>query len=277
MPKYRILMAEFPGDCRTHQDTANWVGDTRLMWDRDPDIGRGNHGRWHKATTPVTSSRNMALAFAEREGYDYLLMVDNDVCPDLNYADAKPFWSSSWEFAKAHDGPCVIAAPYCGPPPFEMPYVFTWADQQTDDPNPNFQLNAYSRPHAATMRGIQRAAALPTGLMLIDMRGIRKLRHPRFYYEWKEDGPACEHCGVKKPGPQIERASTEDVSFSRDLEASGVPIYCNWDAFAGHWKPKRVERPQVLPADVIPHQLQDRAAEIQAARRVKQDSIPEKV
>lgn len=269
MPKHRVLICEFPGGGITHPDVAGWVGDTRLRMDRDERIGPGNHARWHKNDTPITLSRNVALAFAERERFDHVLMIDNDLSPDLPFPDAKPFWESAWEFALQHEGPCVIAAPYCGPPPYEMPFVFHWTNQQTDDPNPNFQLSAYSRAHAATMKGIQRAAALPTGLMLIDMRAIHKMPHPRFYYEWKDDGPACEHCGVKKPGPQIEKGSTEDVTFSRDLDALGVPLYCAWDSWSGHWKPKRVEKPQSLASDAVPHQIRERAAQIFADQAVK--------
>lgn len=262
MPKYRVMIAQFSSDGRTHHDVADYVTCLAVKMDRDPRIGNGNWAMWRKTDTPITMTRNLCLQAAEQNGHDFVVMIDNDMSPDLPGEGAKPFWESSFDFAIAHDGPCVIAAPYCGPPPFEMPYVFTWQNQQSDNPNPDFQVAAYDRLTASKMTGIQRAAALPTGLMLIDMRAVKRLKHPRFYYEWVDDGPTCNHCGVKQPGPQMQKASTEDVTFSRDLTIAGVPIYCNWDAWAGHWKNKRVGKPQVLGADAISHTIRQRAAEL---------------
>lgn len=259
-------MCEFPGQAITHPDVSGWVGDTRLKWDRDPDIGPGRHGRWHKIDTPVTMSRNLALEFATRERYDYVLFVDADMSPDLPYAEAKPFWETSWEFVKRHDGPCVIAAPYCGPPPYEAPYVFTYTNTETDDANPNFQLSLLSRQDAARQTGIVRVAAMPTGLMLIDLRALSKLKKPYFDYEWSDEGPVCSECGQRRPGARIHKASTEDLVFCRNLDSIGVPIYCNFDAWAGHWKLKRVLKPQVLGCEVVPLQIQERAAEIHRER-----------
>lgn len=273
MPRYSVMIAQFPYASQTHTDVSDWVAETVCKLRDDPRIGHGNVHLWRKADTPITMTRNACLLAAERMGCDYVLMVDSDMCPDLPYPGAKPFWDTSFAFMLAHPGPCVVAAPYCGPPPNEAVYAFRWETQQTALPPPNrdTKLEAYGRSEAAGLTGILPAAALATGLMLIDMRAIQNLPHPRFTYEWVGDGPRCECCGQMKPGQQAQKASTEDVVFSRNLTLAGVPIYCNWDAWAGHWKPKLVVKPQAVPADAVPAWLVERAREIAANGQAAND------
>ena len=249
MAKYKIMIACFPGGGTTSMHTVPWLLETYGKMRDDSRIGKGNVLFWQIADTPITMGRNRCLVKAEAEGIDFVLMLDNDMQFDLPYANSVPFWDAAFEFAVNHRGPCVIGAPYCGPPPNENVYVFDFKNTQSDDPNPNFLLQPYDRLHAASLRGIQRVAALPTGLMLIDMRAIKNLPHPRFYYEWTDPTHA-------------EKASTEDVTFSRDLTYNGVPLYCTWDSWAGHIKPKMVGRPQDIPADMVPHWIVERAKQL---------------
>lgn len=262
MPRYKVMIAQFPGGNATHPDVSDWVCETVLKMRDDPRIGHGNVRLWRLNDTPVTMSRNRALACAEAEGCDYVLMVDSDMAPDLPYPGATPFWDAAWPFALDHAGPTVIAAPYCGPPPDEMAYFFRFTNRETGNLNPDFQIEPFSRHEAARLTGMVRCAALPTGVMLIDLRAVKQLPHPRFYYEWKNDGPACPHCHVRKPGPQLHKASTEDVAFSRDLYMLGVPLYAACDSWAGHWKMKNVGKPMELPADAIPAAAWARAKEL---------------
>lgn len=268
MAKYKVMVCQFPGGNSTHPDVSDWVLETVLKMEKDPSIGPGNVVLWRRADTPVTMTRNLSLLKAEKEGADYVLMVDSDMSPDLPYPGAVPFWDAAWPFVQAHAGPCVIAAPYCGPPPDECVYVFEWQNKESGGANPDMQLAMVPRSKAADLHGIQRAAALPTGLMLIDMRAVARLPHPRFYYEWKGDGEKCSCCGVPKPGPQAVKASTEDVTFSRDLDAAGAPMYCAWDSWAGHHKSKVVGKPFNIPADTVPRALLARA---QALPRISAD------
>jgi hypothetical protein len=114
----------------------------------------------------------------------------------------------------------------------------------------------YDRHTSASMMGIQECAALPTGLIMYDMRCF-DLTEPKddaskpwFYYEWHDKYAA-------------EKASTEDVTQTRDLSLVGVtklgynPVHCNWDAWAGHWKPKCVGKPAILSASSVGHKLKD--------------------
>jgi hypothetical protein len=215
---------------------------------------------WNLADTPITMTRNRAVMQARQNDIDVLVMVDSDMKPDLyaGHADAKPFFQTSFDFLvnHYHKGPVVIGAPYCGPPPVECVYVFRWQNMASENPNPDFQLEMYDRHTAVKMAGIQECAALPTGLIMYDMRAFdltepkKEGDKPWFYYEWKDRFAA-------------EKASTEDVTMTRDLSLVGSqtlgynPVFCNWDAWAGHWKPKCVGKPQVIAAEGISHKLKD--------------------
>jgi len=216
--------------------------------------------------TPITMVRNRFVLEAKRLGCDILLMVDSDINPNLHAGETgyREFWESSFEFFCEHyeRGPCVIGAPYCGPPGYEKGrenmYVFQWYDHGNHEEETVFTLEQVPRIMAAQMKGIQPCAALPTGMILYDMRvfdliepcmlstedvleklitgditkqeAARMLRPGYFYYEWKTPQAA-------------EKASTEDVTNTRDISLAGCakygynPMYCNWDSPVGHWKP----------------------------------------
>jgi hypothetical protein len=221
-------------------------------------------------------TRNQALVRAEAAGVDYVVMIDSDMHPDvLNPHEnkwVKPFWGSSWEYML--ENRCgMIAAPYCGPPPEECVYVFRWNTQQDQRPNPNMRLEMYDRDTASKMRGIQRAAALATGLCIINMKAVLELKKrpgPWFDYEWKDRNGAaevkCEHCLSPIPGERVDKGSTEDVFFSRNLDYAGWPIYCNWDAWAGHYKLKLVGPPQMVPQNSFPQMMRRWADDLPAAK-----------
>ena len=213
---------------------------------------------WNLSDTPITMTRNRAVLMAREYGCDVLVMVDSDMKPDL-YAgqpDAKPFFQSSFDFLVDHyqKGPVVIGAPYCGPPPVECVYVFRWQSQQSAHASPDFQLEMYDRDTGSKMAGIQECAALPTGLIMYDMRAFEitepkdENSKPWFYYEWSDKYASG-------------KSSTEDVTMTRDLSLAGAkalgynPVFCNWDAWAGHWTPKCVGKPVVIAAKDISETL----------------------
>jgi hypothetical protein len=257
----RVLVATFPYGGTSHVQLTEWLTETLIKMDRDPRIGRGNYQTWRPSeNTPVTILRNQALHVALANGFDLCLMGDEDLVPDFYLgkdgkalrAGAVPFWETALDFVLRHDGPCVVASPYCGPPPNEIPFCFTWSNTEGDQPNANFQIVGYSRSEAAKLSGVQECAALPTGLMLIDMDGIRRLPHPYFDYEYVGDGPPCRKCGVRSPGPRLQKASTEDVFFSRNLSYVGVRQYAAWNCWSAHLKTKPVGAPQPIPPELIP-------------------------
>lgn len=247
MPKYDMMVARFPGGA----SETPAVGDYLLKLQatclaRKVAGATFNLQFWRMSDTPITMSRNRAIQEALKNDVHYLFMLDCDMAPDMYLGVdryAKPFFETTMEFMLNHKGPCLVAAPYCGPPPQELVYVFHWKNLATNKADPHKILGMIPREEAGRLRGIQEVAALPTGMMVIDMRAMKDHPYPHFYYEWEQDGPRCEHCQRSKPGPRTHKASTEDVAFTRDLSLLGVPNYCNWDAWAGHFKKMCVGKP----------------------------------
>jgi hypothetical protein len=251
-----VMVVRFPQGRCDDPDTTDWLIQTVVQMKEDPRIS--DVLRFRKDDTPITMGRNLAFQMAMDEQVDFLLMLDSDMSPDCNLSTnfvtepslpwAKPYWETSFDFAlqqRAEGHPCVVGAPYLGPSPINNVYVFLWVNDNNhdNDKDPTMKLGQYTREHAAEMRGITEVAALPTGLILIDMLGFRKFaatREPPYcYYEWGDR-------------LQTDKASTEDVTLTRDMSLAGVRQYCNWDAWAGHWKrelvygpPRRLE-PQAL-------------------------------
>ena len=238
---------------------------------------------------PLTMERNKVVLDAKEGGFDVIVMLDSDNLPDMYVgrdANAKPFVSSSFDFLyeRGMRGlPTVVCAPYCGPPPhpvrggIENVYVFyaSQGESEVDDPDKlgAVTFEAYSREHASIMRGIQSCAAGPTGLImystdafdLMPVHGMTdeeillqhaagKLSTQRasqllrmeswFFYEYTDRY-------------QSRKASTEDVTNTREIQFAGIAkhgepvVFCNWDAWACHMKPKCVGKPQPLKLENV--------------------------
>jgi hypothetical protein len=63
-------------------------------------------------------------------------------------------------------------------------------------------------------KGIHEWAAMPAGLLLIDIRVPRAMKYPWFYSEY---------------GETPEALTTPDVVFGRDARAKGFKIFCDYD------------------------------------------------
>lgn len=261
--KLNVMIARYPyagngGYASEIPDIGDWLVETILEMKSDPRIGEVIP--WRKADTPISMVRNESVLVAKANGADLLLMIDSDNVPDyeLKRGDktAKPFWKTAFDFLYNHydKGPAVIAAPYCGPPPHENVYVFQITNRESEHANPDFEVAQYSRHEAADRTGIEQVAALPTGLILFDVRAFDILPPPWFYYEWTNKF-------------ESNKASTEDVTATRDMmfhvhDALGyLPLYVAWDCWAGHVKPKVVGKPQIITADQVSKKL------VEAARR----------
>jgi len=255
---YNVLVARFPQGRSEDPDSADWLITTVLEMNDDPRIKQAL--RYRKDDTPITMSRNDCLNTALENDVDFLLMLDSDMSPDCNseangavagfIEGAKPFWKSSFDFAvkqRLAGNPCTIGAPYLGPSPHNNVYVFQWtAMNDKFETQPEMKLAQFGREEAARMRGITEVAALPTGVILIDMLAVKGYakhhKPPFFYYEWADER-------------EMEKASTEDVTFTRDMSLAGFKQYCNWDAWAGHWKRELVKGP---PGILEPSMLADK-------------------
>lgn len=232
-----MFIARFPYGASEHPAGTDWLVQTVLEAKADPRIGDVFHR--YKDDTPITMSRNRVLWEAREVGADLVLMVDNDIIPDLPYPGARPFFSSSLDFMLNHKGPSIVAAPYCGGPPLENVFIFQWTRQESDHPNQDMKICQFSREEAAARGGFEECAALPTGLTLIDMRVLQYIDPPWFEYEYAD------------PPFNTRKATTEDVYFTRNASLAGVPIYVAWDSWAGHVKRKVVGKPLPLTVDQV--------------------------
>ena len=214
--------------------------------------------------TPVTMCRNRIVQKARAAGVDVLVMIDSDqgMMFHENEQGFKPFFESSFDFLCEHydKGPCVIAAPYCGPPTHdhENVYVFRWRIKAERGAETLFFIDQYTREEAALMKGISEVAALPTGAIMYDMRCFDLIKPPYFNYEYKASYD--EH--GKEVHYEDDKGSTEDVQNTRDISIAGClklgynPVFCNWDSPVGHWKPWCVRgRPRVYTARCVADSL----------------------
>lgn len=270
---YTLAVLRFPGNHSEHPGSSGWVIKHMPIWGQDPRIARVVPLR--HSDTPITMVRNLLVQKALEEGADYILMIDSDVIPDCE-PDGVPFWQEAWGFLMERrrleatfvrgweevDGPgtpeeladhlrdlhppATVAAPYCGAPPDEVVFVARWAGSETNSPDwPRpYKLALYERDHAALFSGIMPAAALPTGLILYDARVFKALPPPWFDYEWTD-----EH--------RTKKATTEDFYQTRNASILGLPQFCAWSSWAGHWKPKLVRRPRPLDASAVPQAFAD--------------------
>lgn len=268
--KCKVMIARFPGNNHEDPDCVSWLMKTYKEMLFDPRIADVHC--FVKSDTPIDMVRNQCVQNAMDLGIDYLLMIDNDMKPDYARANRPfaPFWKSSFDWMWRREAPSIIAAPYVGPDPHNNIYVFR-ADNLTndlDDPG-NYVLRQFQRQEAAERGGIEKVKALPTGLILIDMRVFenRRLQIPWFDYEREGDGARCNTCRQHKRGKWLGKASTEDVYFSRNVDTAwhqtpGAGCYVNWDSWAIHIKRTYCYPPELLYADQLGVQ-EDRAREPQ--------------
>lgn len=246
--RIKVGIFRFPFDMKEMSSTVDWIirachylnGHERVEVVASEAI----------ADTPVDMSRNRALKRAKELGLHFALFIDADMWPDYEWLhnncteteSIKQFLPHALEFALAHDGPCVIGAPYCCSPPEERVLVMKWAVKETDNPSMVAQIASYTRDEVIPKTGFESVAALATGLLLVDMRALDVLPEPYFSYQFKDDA-------------RTEKASTEDVVFTRDLHCLGVPQYCFWSSWAGHWKSKMVPKPATIPIHMVPQAM----------------------
>lgn len=233
-----------------HPSLRTWFAKTLSACKNDERIGDIIDEDY--SDTPITMTRNQAVWDAQQAKADVLVMIDSDQYPDYEldvHKDklARPFWDSSFDFfyrRKTKGLLTVVGAPYCGPPPFNNVYVFRWANWNNYSPDGNMRIEPYTREEAAIRIGFEEVAALPTGLILFDVDVFDLVEPPYFYYEWTDKY-------------QRQKASTEDVTCTRDIslhcqiKKGYNPVFCNWDAWAGHWKPLCVDKPRLLHIDQV--------------------------
>lgn len=273
--KLRVGIVRYPyggngSSSSEHPDVSDWLVKTVCQLKLDPRVEDVIYERF--SDTPICMTRNRSVAWGQQNHVDVLIMVDSDMAPDLyvgHRPEAKPFFQSSFDFLyenfEKHIS--VIVSPYCGPPThpteggMENVYVFRWTNYNTGHNEWPVRMEAYGRMEASLLSGISNIDTGPTGLCMIDMRVFEHLSHPYFDYEWEGEALQCKECKQQIPGPRTDKATTEDCYFFRNIVLNATvrlgynPVYCNWDAWSGHWKPWCVGKPAIITSDMVGRQL----------------------
>lgn len=286
---FNILIARMSYGWQESPDVADWVLSSMLAANKDQRIGRCITKAFNN--TPTTLTRHEAVLHARRPDVDadFLWMIDADMHPDhmlcIDPTAATVTWGAFMDFAYGHypKGPFAIAAPYAGRAHNayslnENIYVFRWRGTETGSPDPRFRLDQFSREEAAERAGIERVAALPTGLILYDMRCFGDLPGEKYRKHWAPAGPNLPVRG-REWQPQeppwfyyqyedkyeLRKIGTEDVTNTRDLSAMGIPQYCHWGTWAGHYKVKCVSKPVIVTSDYAGERLKRAALTTRAS------------
>lgn len=258
-------------------EIAFWLLGLQKKLGADPRIGRVAVRRY--GDVPLTFERNRIARDAIEGGFDLTLSLDSDNQPDVEVGKkpcAQPFWESSFEFIfdrMRRDLPTVMVSPYCGPPPQENVYVFKFENEATGRRHPKCTLAQYGRNHAAIMRGIQPCDAGPTGVILITTSAYDLLQFDErptveVLADFKDGAINMDTCVRKlrahswfryepRDGFESHKASTEDVTFTRDVAMAGhlkhgePVVFCNWDSWSGHWKPICVMPPTAVALEDV--------------------------
>lgn len=206
-----------------HPHVGTWLLRSVMAVTHDPRL-RKLAPDGYQSICPVDMAHNKALFDAKKMGMDYLCMIDNDVLPDLSKG-APPFLISALNFVMKHDGPCMVAAPVLNR--FDDGDKVCVYDWHTDTQTGRRKMQAVPVEQCAGLTGFGRVQATGTGLVLIDLDCLEKIRTPWFefvyYDEYHTDGQM-----------------TDDVNFCLKLGEAGVPIYAAWDSPAEHFKPLRL-------------------------------------
>jgi hypothetical protein len=246
---FAVMLARFPGGRTEDPAVTDWAMDFWLSTHQHPRVERVE--RWWKIGTPIDSLRNEAVQIAKGLAVDFLVMIDSDMEPDAvdhRTPAKKKFWPRALDFLIDHwdKGPCAVAVSYCSAPPDSqlMCYIATPKDAPLKEPGSGFISRTIPDSLAVRLSGYQMMGALPTGLIAFDMRMFSKtcvnafgetvtLQPPYFHYTWEEDPYMCHR----------DMANTEDLCMTRKASAIGIPMYCDWDTWAVHWKLTPVGKP----------------------------------
>lgn len=203
---------------------------TVLKMKKDPRVDR-IYPIYQTGSFPINMLRNRAACAAVENGCDYILMIDNDMAPDVPEGQ-KPFWDTAWEFMldRREKGlsPAAVAAPYLCNAGGDF-YSTDWKESENPWASDYEDLVPISKEDAFSRRGIQPVATTQTGLILYDTRVFQKVPPPWFTFEWQDKS-------------QFFMLASEDHYNTRKCNIRGCPVFVAWDCWSGHMKTAYVTR-----------------------------------
>lgn len=172
------------------------------MMTAPPDIlvqvttGRGSN---------VAQNRNGLVHLARKQGFDYILMIDNDMSFPANIVER-----------------LVRPAEERGLDIIGCNYLFR---------TPPHQVMVRTRDGAMqTLEGIDEVDCLPAGMLLIRTSALDKLKQPYFLYRAVPSRDAIS-------GEEFVTAGTEDYYFCEEARAAGLKVWMesNLSLHVIHW------------------------------------------
>lgn len=246
--KVKLLVNVFTYSKQIGAEAFSWCCGVGPTLDKHPRVSDVRISYTHGY--PTDKMRNAVVKEARSHGHDFVLMIDEDQAPDIGLTqypertDLMPFLPSAIDFAIAHDGPCLVGAPYCSAPPLQQVLVMKNREYVPGlRDGMGLKIDKYTRDEAAVERGIKRVAGLPTGCLLVDLRILDVLPPPWFSYEFDD------------PPFNTSLASTEDIVFTRNADWLGVHNYSHWSSWAGHDKKFTTGIPTEAPVVDIPQSI----------------------
>ena len=162
---------------------------------------------------PTPAARNNAVEQAKRLDRDLLIMIDNDMLPNMEWF---AFVCSIYRNSK--DPPMVIGSPYRGGEPERLVQVL------------DIDLKRVTLEDANKRFGCASVRCCGTGLIAIDMEVFDKIKHPYFDYVYTDE----THSDVQW---------TEDFYFTNKVHEAEWCVNVTWDHWSGHDKSEIVSRP----------------------------------
>jgi GT2 family glycosyltransferase len=177
------------GNCRTE------VASALLKLQKD---GRHNVDIGFFTDVPGESNRNRICKKVVEEGYDYVLMIDNDNPPISNPLDLIDLRKD------------VIALPTPTAKNGELIWV---VGKEFDDGIKCYLLNN-------KQEGLEEVDAVGSGCLLLSRKVLEEVKAP-FMREWNDDGVAV---------------TGQDFAFCKRAKKAGFKIYAHWDYVCSHFK-----------------------------------------
>jgi len=158
------------------------------------------------AGKPIEHNRNVIVQNFLKSGYDYLLMLDNDIIPPMNVIELAD-----------HEKDIVgmVCFAFKAKPNRIMPLVLEYKGKNEDG------RASYNIPDLENKDGLIEVDAVGTGAIMIHRRVFehKDMKHP-FQNYWNEDGIRTE--GL-------------DLSFCRRAKEAGFKVWADLNMVASHW------------------------------------------
>jgi hypothetical protein len=194
---------------------------------------------------PVYKARNMVIKYAQLYGADYVVMVDHDVIPPLDFVEkALAVFLEQDRFSKIG----VVVSP-------------TLIQNGKNTNCFRYDSHAYgfgvlryvpiTAQEGSMMSGLHKVDAAGTGAIMIDCAVFKKFMD---HY-----GPeACFFDHEYSDHTKSEIATGEDVFFTRSVDQMGVDVVADFDCWSKHYKTYCYEKPEPIDSFMIPSLLREK-------------------